>query len=77
MTVSHDGSVAVTTSGDEQGMVWELPSGERRHVLTGHSSEVSASILTHKARCAPANRSWASARASVHERVPCCCAVLA
>jgi WD40 repeat protein len=50
VTVSHDGTVAVTTSGDELGMVWELPSGGRRHTLTGHSGEVSASILTRKAR---------------------------
>ena len=52
VTVSHDGAVAVTTSGDELGLVWELPSGNRRQSLTGHSGEVSASILTRKARCA-------------------------
>ena len=52
VTVSHDGTVAVTTSGDELGMVWDLPSGVRRHTLTGHSGEVSASILTRKARWA-------------------------
>ncbi len=57
VTVSHDGSVAVTTSGDELGMVWGLPSGVRRHALTGHSGEVSASILTRKARCV-----WQSVR---------------
>ncbi len=50
MTVSCDGGLAVTTSGDELGLVWDLPLGKRRQSLTGHSGEVSASILTRKAR---------------------------
>jgi len=51
VTASVDGGLAVTTSGDELGLVWDLPSGKRRQSLTGHSGEVSASILTRKARC--------------------------
>lgn len=50
-SISHDGSQAVTTSGDGLGLVWDLATGKQLRTLEGHSAEVSASLMTRKARC--------------------------
>ena len=40
----------MTTSGDGVALVWDLSSYKQLRVLEGHSAEVSASLMTHKAR---------------------------
>ena len=52
VSISHDGSQAVTTSGDGMALLWDLITGKQLRALEGHSAEVTASLLTRKSRCA-------------------------
>ena len=50
VSISNDGSQAVTSSGDGLALVWDLASGQQLCTLEGHSAEVTASFMTSKAR---------------------------
>lgn len=47
------GSQAVTSSGDELAVVWDMHQGSCLNVLEGHSGEVRSVVLTRRGRCAP------------------------
>lgn len=50
--ISMSGSQAVTSSGDELAVVWDLHQGNCLNVLEGHSGEVRSVVLTRRGRCA-------------------------
>ena len=45
------GGAAVTASGDELAVVWNLASGTAVNVLAGHAGEVRSVVLTRRGRC--------------------------
>lgn len=51
--VSMSGAQAVTSSGDELAVVWDMHQGNCLNVLEGHSGEVRSVVLTRRGRCAP------------------------
>lgn len=50
------GAQAVTSSGDELAVVWDMHQGSCLNVLEGHSGEVRSVVLTRRGRCAPSSR---------------------
>ena len=45
------GGSAVTASGDELAVVWNLETGTAVNVLAGHAGEVRSVVLTRRGRC--------------------------
>ena len=45
------GGSAVTASGDELAVVWNLATGTAVNVLAGHAGEVRSVVLTRRGRC--------------------------
>ena len=53
---------AITVSGDDLAVVWDLISGSCRNVLEGHSGEIMSVVLTRKGRFAVTGSSDGTAR---------------
>jgi WD40 repeat protein len=51
VALAANGTVGVTVSGDETGVVWDLSSASFLKVLEGHSGEVRSVVLTRHGRC--------------------------
>lgn len=50
VALSANGTVGVTVSGDETGVVWDLHTGAFLKVLEGHSGDVRSVVLTRHGR---------------------------
>lgn len=53
VALSASGTVGVTVSGDETGVVWDLHTGGFLKVLEGHSGDVRSVVLTRHGRYTP------------------------
>lgn len=60
--VHPTGDAAITVSGDDLAVVWDLISGSCRNVLEGHSGEIMSVVLTRKGRFAVTGSSDGTAR---------------
>lgn len=59
--IANCGKRAITTSGDELAVVWDMVKGSCLNVLEGHSGEVRSVVMTRRGRWAAP---WTSALAT-------------
>lgn len=60
--ITSNGASAITTSGDDLAVVWDLAEGSCTNVLEGHSGEVLSVVLTRRGRFAVTGSMDATAR---------------